>query len=226
MRGRAVVVDGATTRPGAPRPSFSCLGPAADLDPLMADLAAAGEVPLRLSVEAPSHAAVPAAWRHADHWTWQWLVAHGVPEPDRQGGPAPHELDEHDSADRAAIEAVIDDANPGSFVRPGMPGVEAWLGVRAGEALAGVGALLRMHDGSGHLRGVSVRPAYRGRGLARALSAALTDRGLAVGPGVVTLGVYADNAAALAVYARLGYTVRHTFVAGPTEAGVAAGWTG
>ncbi len=47
------------------------------------------------------------------------------------------------------------------------------------------------------------------------LSAALTLRALDGGSGVATLGVYADNLPAVAVYRRLGYDVLHTFASGP-----------
>jgi ribosomal protein S18 acetylase RimI-like enzyme len=81
------------------------------------------------------------------------------------------------------------------------------------DVLTGVGAVERMHDGTGHLRGVTVRPAYEGRGLGRALSAALTR--LAIVPtGVATLGVYTDNARAIGLYTSLGYGVAHTFTSG------------
>jgi len=223
VSGRAAVVDGATGRPGTPGPAFSCVGPAEDLEPLMARLAQSGEVPLRVSVEAPSHPAVPDSWRHAEHWSWHWMLTRS--RPDDVGDAARLVvLAEDDAGERATVEAVIGEANPGSFARPGMTRVETWLGARVGGELAGVAALLRMHDGSGHIRGVSVRPAYRGCGVGRLLSADLTRRGLANGPGVVTLGVYADNSSALAIYAGLGYELVHTFVSGPTEAGVAAGW--
>ncbi len=54
---------------------------------------------------------------------------------------------------------LLDVANPDSFARPGIDGIDAWLGIRAAGELVAVGAVLRMADRTGHLRGVSVLPA-------------------------------------------------------------------
>ncbi|MCW2843021.1 MAG: mshD 1 [Nocardioides sp.] len=209
LSGDALVVDGTGGRPTGPPPGpvFTCLGPAADLDPLMAHLADTGVQPSRLTVETASYDAVPAAWRHTDHHRWHWMLT-------RADVPAPaHAVVLVD--DPTEIDAVLDAANPDSFARPGTPGVECWLGIRdAGSAVA-VGALVRQPDGTGHLRGVTVLPSHAGRGLGSALSAALTRRALATGPCVSTLGVYVDNAPAIAIYRRLGYQVAHTFASGP-----------
>src|SRR5680860_1172150 len=87
---------------------------------------------------------------------------------------------EKSARDAAQIDAVLDVANPDSFARPGRPGVQTWLGVRAGQrvndgrGLVGVGALERMPDSTGHLRGVSVLPEVGGRGIGFAISHGLT----------------------------------------------------
>lgn len=210
--GAAAVVDGAGGRPGgvASGVVFSCLGPPADLAPLMAEVASVVEPPLRLTVETTSYDAVPEGWRHSRHHRWHWMLTGSTP-------PVPaYPLAEVDGAEGAAeINAVLDAANPDSFARPGTPGVECWLGVRDAEALIAVGALIRQPRGAGHLRGVSVLPTHTGLGFGRAVSAGLTLRGLSTGSGVVTLGVFVDNAPAVAIYERLGYVVSHTFASGP-----------
>jgi GNAT superfamily N-acetyltransferase len=212
VRGRAAVVESSRVRPGqaAPAPVLTCLGPAEDLVPLMAALADAGERPARLSVEDASYPHVPGAWsfRRQGHWHWM-LTASPCPPP----AVAVEEV-----ADPAEVDAVLDAANPDSFARPGSPGVECWLGVREQGRLVATGALTREHDGTGHLRGVSVLPGCGGRGLGRELSAALTRRAQAGRSGTATLGVYVDNAPALAIYRRLGYAVAHTFSSGPVAA--------
>lgn len=220
--GRAAVVDVTAGRPDARGPVFSSVGPAEDLVPLMAAVAATGARPVRLSVEQTAAGSVPAPWRHVERRRWDWMLTRTSPADGATGAGRSItevvELDEDDAADRAAVDAVIDAAMPDSHARPGVPGLETWLGVRVAGELAGIGALVRMYDGTGHLRGVSVLPDHRGRGIGSVLSEALTRRALA-GGGVATLGAYSDNEAALRVYRRLGYRTVHTFVSGPTVAG-------
>lgn len=217
VSGRAAVVESSRVRPGqegAP-PVLTCLGPSEDLVPLMAMLAGAGERPARLTVEDASYAHVPEAWSYPRHGHWHWMLT-------TQPCAAPT-VPVEEVADPAEVDAVLDVANPGSFARPGTPGVECWLGIRQAGRLVATGALTREHDGTGHLRGVSVLPTHTGRGLGRALSAALTRRAQAGASGVATLGVYVDNAPAVAIYRRLGYAVVHTFSSGPVAARQADG---
>ena len=185
------------------------LGPAADLDPLLAEAAPLAPARPRVMVEEASYAALPAAWRPRQPRTWHWMLTRR-PAPPAPTDPVVVEVD-----DPAEVDAVLDAGNPGSHARPDTPGIEAWLGIRDGEGcLLAVGALARQADGTGHLRGVTVRPGHTGRGLGRVLSAALTQRALAGRSRTATLGVYTDNAPALAVYARLGYRTLHTFASG------------
>ena len=210
--GRAVVVDGTRARPrDVPAgPVFTCLGPVDDLAELMGRVAAEVPAPWRLSVEVAAYDAVPDEWRQRSHHRWHWMTTEVAPDP----VPSAEVL-----VDTAEIDAVLDVANPDSFARPGptasMPG---WAFAPAGGGdLVGVGAVLRMSDRTGHLRGVSVLPSERGRGLGTALSAALTARALVGGSGVATLGVYVDNAPAMAIYTGLGYSIAHTFASGPVR---------
>jgi len=211
VSGRAVVVHGTRGRPGvaATGPVLTCLGPPDDLAPLMRSLAPHIERPARLNVEEASYAVVPDAWRYARHGHWHWMLTREPCEP-----PAPPVEEVQDAGE---IDDLLDVANPDSFARPGTPGVECWLGVRDHGRLVGVGALTRQPDGTGHLRGISVLPTHAGRGLGRAVSAGLTLRALASGPGVATLGVYVTNAPAIAIYHRLRYAVVNTFLSGPTN---------
>ena len=67
-------------------------------------------------------------------------------------------------------------------------------------------------DGSGEVYVLAIDPAYQGRGLSRPLLAAGVDH-LARG-GCVEIGLFvdADNAAAVSLYRRLGFTTRRTDV--------------
>ncbi|MEP9382794.1 GNAT family N-acetyltransferase [Nocardioides cheoyonin] len=207
VRGRAAVVQSVSRHPhrvaGA---AYTCVGPAADLDPLLAEVASALPPPGRVVVDKPSFGALP--WPVPTAHVWDWMLCSEPP-------PAPR-VEVVEVADAEAIGAVLDDGNPDSFARPGEPDVEAWLGSEVEGTLAAVGALTRVGDGTGHLRGVTTRPAYRGRGLGAAVSAALTRRAMAP-TGVASLGVYVDNGPALAIYRRLGYRTVHTFAAGVVD---------
>lgn len=81
------------------------------------------------------------------------------------------------------------------------PACETWLVVEAGEPVARV---VLDRSGSGQrIVDLSVRKAARRRGLAHAVLRALQDEGVDI-----ALRVRADNAAARALYARLGFTLQ------------------
>lgn len=208
--GEAAVVDCNRRRTGADpgAPTLWCLGPAEQLTVALAASEQVFSRPARICVAEAAYDAVPAAW-HFDvrgHWHWQLTR---TPPP-----PQPREDEVVEVHDGAAVGALLDVGNPGSFGRPGAPGIECWLGTWEGGTLTSVGALYRDPDGTGHLRAVTTHPAYAGKGLGTAVSAALTRRAMAGASATATLGVYVDNAPALAVYARLGYRTEVTFKAG------------
>lgn len=207
-QGAAVMAVGRVGEPAPAEYAVVCLGPQEPLRELMGKVAASGVVPARISVEAASLGDVPATWTPVDPTHWDWMVCEADP-----GEPSVPVVEVTDPAE---VDAVLDAGNPGSHARSGTPGVECWLGIREPDGtLVAVGAVLRVSTGAGHLRGVTVLPSYSGRGLGRALSAALTRRAQAVS-GVATLGVYAANSPAIAIYRRLGYRLAHTFRSGPT----------
>ena len=67
------------------------------------------------------------------------------------------------------------------------------------------------------VQGVYVAPRWRGRGLARAVTAGLTAQLLAEGARDVVLDVRAGNSAAIAAYTGLGYRRRCDFLGGPAD---------
>jgi GNAT superfamily N-acetyltransferase len=209
VNGDAAVIDGARPRMGRVHtgPVYTCLGPAAELGPLLAEVASVAPWPSRATV---STVAPVVPWPHVSAHSWHWMLTALTP-------PTPgHRVEELTEADE--INHVLDLANPDSFARPGVSDrVDTWLGVRVDGVLVAVGAIERMPDGTGHLRGVSVLPSHLGRGLGTALSAGLTRRALDES-GVATLGVYVDNHRAVGLYERLGYSVVHTFVSGEIRA--------
>jgi ribosomal protein S18 acetylase RimI-like enzyme len=180
-------------------------GPEEELRALLARVASDAVRPERVMVDA-TVAVVPGPWPVTELRTWHWMLSTTTTPAD----PAPLE----EVPDEEEVSALLDAAAPDSLARPGTPGVESWHGLREDGELVAVGALVRQPDGTGHLRAVTVAPAWRGRGLGRALSTGLT-RLAQVGTGVASLGVYTDNAPALAIYTGLGYEIRHTFTTGP-----------
>jgi ribosomal protein S18 acetylase RimI-like enzyme len=70
-------------------------------------------------------------------------------------------------------------------------------------------AVGRRHDGDGlgYISAIGVRRAWYGLGLGEAVTRALVEAALDEGVEQVYLGVYADNAPALAVYQRVGFAI-------------------
>jgi ribosomal protein S18 acetylase RimI-like enzyme len=234
--GDAVLLDGGRVPPGeAPTgPVYTCLGPARDLEPLLDHAAARLPTPWRVTLAEPAR--LPAAWPRPTVKRWHWMLrdgADGRNEPDHPAEAPEAAADALDalevvevehapgSTGAARLDALLDAGNPGSFARPGGGDVALWLGIHTpgDDSLLAAGALQRMVDGTLHLRGVTVLPHARGRGLGRRVSAALTDHALAHGSGVATLGVYVDNVPALRIYHDLGYRVVHTFSSGVVAPG-------
>ncbi len=206
-QGGACVVLAHRPLPGGPVLAVHGFGPADDLAPLLARVAASGVRPDRVMVDADA-ATVPDAWELTGLREWHWMLSTTSPPDD----PLPVErIDDEDE-----VTALLDAEAPDSLARPGTPGVESWHGVRASGELVAVGAVVRQPDGTGHLRAVTVATGLRGRGLGRALSTSLTRLAQA-GTGVSSLGVYTDNGPALRIYEDLGYAVAHTFRSGPVS---------
>lgn len=203
--GAALVVEQEAR--GTTTPMVVALGPPDDLGPLLADVARTAERPGRVVVDVAGQGVVPAQWPLEGPRSWFWMT---TTTPVSATGHPVEEL-----TDPAEVDALLDVAFPDSHTRPATAGAECWLGVRLDGRLAAAGALTRRSSGAGHLGGIATHPSATGRGLGTAVTAALTDRALAGGPGVSSLGVYTDNTVAVGVYRRLGYRTARTFVSGP-----------
>jgi len=92
-----------------------------------------------------------------------------------------------------------------------------YVGVRErGRLVAAAEHVLKAADGgTAIVQGVLVHPDARGRGLAKAVTAALTVQLFAEGAGEVVLDVRASNLPALAAYASIGFRRHVTLLAGP-----------
>jgi GNAT superfamily N-acetyltransferase len=120
---------------------------------------------------------------------------------------------------RATVPGVTEQVLTGSprqvfgQITPG-GGLSQQLGLRAGDAAGTTPiALARLGFGSGWagLGAVWTHPAYRGRGLAAHLTAALADEANRAGVSLVHLQVEHDNAGALRLYQRLGFATHSSY---------------
>ncbi len=147
----------------------------------------------------------------AKEFGWMATQAHGpAPIAPRRSRPddgtgTPRWLD---ADDMPAVDRLLDSAFPGSYARPGVPGVRRWAGVTApGGQLAAVAADAWAAPTVGLLAGVAVSEAHRGGGLGgrvcRFVVAELIAR-----HGRVALMVERSNAPAIAIYRRLGLSFR------------------
>jgi ribosomal protein S18 acetylase RimI-like enzyme len=95
-----------------------------------------------------------------------------------------------------------------------------YVGIRDGDKIVAVAehVLAAREDGLAVVQGVLVDPAWRGRGLAGAVTAALTEQLFAGGARDVVLDVRDSNVPALAAYTRIGYRRHVTLLAGPGAA--------
>lgn len=143
---------------------------------------------------------------------WDWLSVDDVP------GPQPRETEVvrlDPAADASAIRDCLAAANPGTDADPAGRHEVAWWGVPGpdGGLVGVIGASARGAVTPGrqtwHLHGLGVHPSARRQGFGRALTAAAVRDGLLAGAEWVSLGVWADNAPALAMYAALGFRTDH-----------------
>jgi ribosomal protein S18 acetylase RimI-like enzyme len=131
--------------------------------------------------------------------------------------PGQERVEVLDQSHRAALIAFLDAHNPRTHGQPFARPRQLWVGVRDrrgdGELVA-IGCSEPNPAGTPHLAGITVDPALRGRGLGAAVTAYLTTEGVER-TGVCTLGMYADNDRARALYHRLGYATAEVWSTRP-----------
>lgn len=153
-------------------------------------------------------AALLPAWvelRGTD-WDFRWL---GAPPAVQPGEDRVVEVPDEE------VAALLPDASPTASALPGSSGVRSWLGVRGPDGLLACVADTSAATGVGHLSSIAVHPSARGKGLGRAVTAAMARRLFTGGCDLVTLGMYADNTAGRALYDSLGMHDDHRFTSGP-----------
>ncbi|MFI7048084.1 GNAT family N-acetyltransferase [Streptosporangium sandarakinum] len=122
-----------------------------------------------------------------------------------------------DDAD-AEVAALLQEASPSAWARPGVAGVRRWAGLRDGSGrLIATAADAWSCPQVGFVAGVATAPAHRGRGHAeRVCRFVLAELVAACGRGA--LMVDSDNPTAIGVYERLGLR-RRTVAASPLTGG-------
>lgn len=170
------------------------------------------ELPARARITLPRGTApLLPAWVGIDgaDWDFRWTT---VAPPTQPG-----EADVVVLTDDGEVAELLAAASPAASALPGDPAVRRWLGLREQGTLVATAADTSATTGVGHLSSIAVHPDARGRGLAKAVTAALTRRLLADGCDLVTLGMYADNTPARRVYDALGFADDHRFTSGPLQ---------
>lgn len=121
-------------------------------------------------------------------------------------------------ADRAMVGALYAHF-PENHFRPDALRHGVFYGIRAGDRLVAAGGTHAVAPAYGVavLGGIVTHPDARRRGHASAVTARLVEALFARGCRDVVLNVAADNAPAIRVYARLGFSTHSTYWAGPAE---------
>ncbi|MFI2102309.1 GNAT family N-acetyltransferase [Isoptericola sp. NPDC019693] len=161
-----------------------------------------------LSVLTPGGVGAPAPFDRAPGGAWDWFGTTVAPG-EQPGQDRVTELVGPGSGDEVA--RALATANPHGELSPHEPRAR-WWGWRGDDGvLRGVAGASRRVPGQPWVLGsIGTDPAWRGRGIAAAVTAAATRAGLEE-VAMVTLGMYAHNDAARRVYARLGFTLAQRF---------------
>ncbi len=194
-------------------PYLSGLGVPAAVGGLLGEVVAELPHGHRVTLPRGTRAHLPA-WVSLDgtDWDLRWLPS----PPARQ--PGEDRVVQVDDPEQ--VRELLARASPTASAQPGDPQARRWAGISspAGELLA-CAADTSATPGVGHLSSIAVDPSARGHGLGRAVTAALARRLFDEGADLVTLGMYAGNAAGRAVYDALGFRDEHRFTSGQLSAG-------
>jgi predicted GNAT family acetyltransferase len=121
------------------------------------------------------------------------------------GGPT-HAIVPLGEADAGEMLALATLTKPGPF-RARTHTMGNFVGIRDGARLVAMGGERLATDGYTEVTALCTHPDYRGRGYGEALLRAVGQRILDAGS-TPFLHVYASNASAIALYGRMGFTIR------------------
>jgi ribosomal protein S18 acetylase RimI-like enzyme len=154
--------------------------------------------------------ALPADLRGPDPGHWS-LWEHAGPIP---VDPATVRLE----SDDPRIDPLLAHSSS-AYIYAGDPKVVEWRGIEEGDGLVAVGAWTTSVGGAAHLVSICTDPAYRGRGLGRAITAGLTAAAVDAGARGVNLEMYAGNEAAGRAYGAVGHVERGRYMSGLISGG-------
>ena len=188
---------------------LSTLGDPGVIGALLAELLPELPPRQRLTVPRGTPARFPAwAGMAGVDWDFRWVPE---PPPRQRGEERVEPVD-----DELAIKELLTASSERASAQPGDKAALRWVGVSdASGRLLACAADTSSATGVGHLSSIAVVPDARGQGLGKAVTAALTRRLFEEGNDVVTLGMYADNPQARALYDALGFRDDHPFTSGP-----------
>jgi GNAT superfamily N-acetyltransferase len=174
-----------------------------------------------VTVSRGGRALLPADLQAPQAWEWDYWWTEKAADPATYAVPGVDAID-LDPAD-PRIASLLEVASPSAAIPAGDPRVARWVGIEEpGTAdvadtggLVALLALTRHRSGADHLNDVATHPARRGRRLARVLCGTVTAQCLDAGAPAVTLGMYADNDSARALYDALGFACVRGQTSGP-----------
>ncbi|HEX7301529.1 GNAT family N-acetyltransferase [Lentzea sp.] len=109
--------------------------------------------------------------------------------------------------DTGQVSPLLEAANPSSWAWPGEKGVARWAGVHDAGTLVATAAEAWSSTDVGFMMGVAVHPSHTGKGLGHRVCQFVTSSLLTL-YGTAALFVESYNAAAIALYRKLGYAYR------------------
>ena len=188
-------------------------GDAVDAAHLLGALVADGLRPDRVSLVRGAVDVVAPALRPVGGDDWDWFWTSGAPPRPLSGEGAVVPLETDCDAVAAELLALLRADSP-RFSRDPRTAGARWWGIRNqdGDLVAAVAA--EPLPRAVHLASLVTRAPERGRGVAAALTSAVTRRALADGREAVVLGMYADNEVARGIYGRLGFVLSHRWRSG------------